>query len=127
MPWQTEGDSVGFSGPLADLMGLVMTAYDQDTESGACDVAPGVYVTATAIVLREIVLESLAGDAEASDFLERVSDALHEDDDGNVEIATFALLDDVAEHISPEGLEAWMGAQEVRAAILDLAMTAFPA
>lgn len=127
MPWQTEGDNVNFSGALADLMAVIMTAYDQDAEAGTCDVTPGTYVTATAIVLREIVLESLAEEPDASEFLERVSASLHEDEDGNVEIATFALLDDVAEHISAEGLDMWLGSPEVRSAIVDLAMTAFPA
>ena len=34
MPWQSDGDNVSFSGPLADLMGMIMTAYDHDCADG---------------------------------------------------------------------------------------------
>ena len=125
MPWETEGDGIRFSGELADLMALIMTAYDQDTEAKVCDVSPGVYVTATAIVLREVILESMEPSDETADFLQRTSDAMHEDEDGAIEIATFALLDDIAENITTEALDSWMGSKQVRDAINDLAMTAF--
>jgi hypothetical protein len=128
MPWQSENGAVRFSGRLADLMGIVMTAYDQDTASGACSVAPGVYVTATATVLRELVIESLeadpqAADPEAAEYLARVSDAVHEDTDGTVHIAIFAVLDDIAEHTSSAALEAWLASPAVRDAILAVANT----
>lgn len=127
MPWSSEGDNVSFSGPLADLMGIVMTAYDQDVAADVCSVAAGVYVTATAVVLREILIESLAQDADATEFVSLISDAMEEDEDGNVQIATFVILDNAAEHISPEALEGWLGSSEVRNAIVDLATTAFSA
>ena len=37
--------------------------------------------------------------------MQRISDALHEDEDGAVHIATFELLDDIAEHIDPPALD----------------------
>jgi hypothetical protein len=126
MPWETQGDGVSFSGQLADLMAVIMTAYDQDAESKKCDVSAGVYVTASAIVLREILLETLEADDDTSEFLEFISDAMKQDDEGNVEIATFALLDQIAEHISPEALEGWIASPAAREAIIDLAMSAFP-
>ena len=36
MPWENQNGGVRFSGRLADLMAIIMTAYDQDTPSGAC-------------------------------------------------------------------------------------------
>jgi hypothetical protein len=126
MPWETEGEGVRFDGPLADFMGAIMTAYDQDVSAGVCQVSAGVYVTATAIVLRELLLESLTPDDDTREFLVRVSEAMNEDDEGNVEISTFALLDDIAEHIELEALEAWLGSSEVRDAIADVSSSAFP-
>jgi hypothetical protein len=131
MPWESENGAVRFSGRLADLMSIVMTAYDQDTVSGACDVAPGTYVTATATVLRELVIESLeaepgTGDPEAAAYLARVSDAVHEDADGTVHIAIFAVLDDIAEHTSSAALEAWLASPAVRSAIAAVATTGLP-
>ena len=127
MPWENQNDNIRFSGPLADLMGIIMTAFDQDTASGACVVSPGVYVTASAVVLREVVIESLESDAEATEFVKSISNAIHEDEDGTVRIATFELLDEIAEHISVEALEGWVGSPEVRSAINDLGTSAFPA
>jgi len=126
MPWQNHNDTISFSGPLADLMGIIMTAYDQDSAANVCDLTPGVYVTASAAVLREVLMESLKSDTDAAEFLQRVSDALEEDEDGTVRIATFELLDDIAEHISGDALEGWVGSPEVRAAIVDLGTSAFP-
>jgi hypothetical protein len=125
MPWEANGDNVSFTGQLADLMGLIMTAYDQDIESGAVGVAAGIYVTSTAIVLREIVLENLEGNPDAEEFLERVSDSLTEAEDGTITISTFALLEDVAEHIDPAAVEAWIGDPAARAAIAELGTNAF--
>jgi len=131
MPWESENGAVRFSGPLADLMAIVMTAYDQDTASGACQVAPGTYVTASASLLREVVIESLEAEPgtpepEAVAYLNRVSDAVHEDADGTVHIAIFAVLDDIAEHTSSSALEAWMASPAVRQAILAVATTGLP-
>lgn len=128
MPWHSENGSVRFSGRLADLMGIIMTAYDQDTAAGACQVAPGAYVTATATVLRELVIESLEADPQASDpaaaaYLARVSDAVHEDADGRVHIEIFAVLDEIAEHTSSPALEAWLASKAVRDAILAVTST----
>ena len=122
MPWESEDGAVRFSGPLADLMVVVMTAYDQDTASGACDVAAGTYVTAAASVLREVTIESLEAESgapspEAAAYLARVSDAVHEDADGTVHIAIFAVLDDIAEHTNSAALEAWLSSPAVRDAI----------
>jgi hypothetical protein len=113
-------------------MAIVMTAYDQDTASGACNVAPGAYVTASASVLREVVIESLEAetgtpDPEALAYLERVSDAVHEDAEGRVHIEIFAVLDDIAEHTSLAALEAWIASPAVRDAILAVATTGLPA
>ena len=125
MPWESEGDSVKFSGPLADLMGIVMTAYEHDCVDGTGRPTAGEYVTASAVVLREVLLENLEEQGDTSEFFERISDALAEDEDGNVHIATFALLDDIAEQIAPEALDAWLSADPVRSAIMELATTAF--
>ena len=122
---KTEGDNVSFSGPLADLMATIMTAYDQDCPDGACGISPGEYVTASAVVLREILLENLEGNTEAEEFLEHISDALQEDENGTVSIATFALLDETAEHIDAIALETWLSSPHARAAIRDLAESAF--
>ena len=131
MPWENHDGGIRFSGRLADLMAIIMTAYDQDTLSGACQVAPGTYVTAAASVLREVVIESLEADPQSDDpeataYLQRVSDAVHEDDDGNVQIAIFAVLDDIAEHTSSAALEAWLASPAVREAILAVATTGLP-
>ena len=131
MPWTTENGGVRFSGHLADLMAIVMTAYDQDAASGACDVAPGTYVTATATVLRELVIESLEADSESAGpqgaaYLERISGAVTQDADGTVRIAIFAVLDDIAENTSAPALEAWLGTPAVRDAILKVATTGLP-
>lgn len=131
MPWTAENGGVRFSGPLADLMAVIMTAYDIDTAVGACDVAPGTYVTAAATVLRELVIEALEADPEASGpegaaYLQRVSDAVSEDADGTVHIAIFAVLDDIAENTAIPALEAWLAAPPVRDAILKVATTGLP-
>jgi hypothetical protein len=126
MPWENvEDDSVSFSGPLADLMGLIMTAFDQDYPDGSYDVTAGEYVTAAAVVLREVLIENLEQQGDASEFFQRISDALSEDEDGNIQIATFALLDDIAEQIDPGALDTWLGSAVVRSAIMELATTAF--
>jgi hypothetical protein len=124
MPWESKGDSVSFSGPLADLMGAIMTAYEQDFP-GAETPTAGEYVTATAVVLREILLENMEERGDSGEFFDRVSDSLSEDEDGNVQIATFSLLDDIAEQITTEALDQWLSAPQVRAAIMELASTAF--
>jgi len=125
MPWNQEGDNVSFSGPLVELMGLLMTAFEHDYPDGAKRPTAGEYVTASAVVLREVLLENLEERGDQSEFFERISDALSEDEDGNVHIATFELLDDIADHIEPDALEAWVGADSVRGAIMELATTAF--
>jgi hypothetical protein len=131
MPWESVNGTVRFSGRLADLMAIVMTAYDQDTASGALDVVPGTYVTACASVLREVVIESLEADLgtpdpEAIAYLARVSDAVHEDADGTVHIEIFAVLDDIAEHTNTAALEAWLGSPAVRDAIRAVATSSPP-
>ncbi len=40
-------------------------------------------------------------------------------------IATFELLDDMAEHIDPPALDFWLGSMSIRSAIVELATTAF--
>jgi hypothetical protein len=125
MPWEADGDGVRFSGHLTDLMTLIMTAYDQDAESGAITASPGVYVTATAVVLREILLEALADQPDAEEFLQRASDSLTEDDDGTVTMQTFQLLDDIAEHIESIAYEQWLADPAARAAIAEVAGSAF--
>jgi len=102
-----------------------MTAYDQDCAEGAGRPSAGEYVTATAVVLREVILENFETDPEAAEFVEHISDALTEDEDGTVHIATFEMLDEIAEHIEPPALEHWLGSASVRGAILELATTAF--
>ena len=125
MPWEADGDGIRFSGHLTDLMTLIMTAYDQDTESGAIAASPGVYVSATAVVIREILLETLADDPEAAEFLQRASDSLSESDDGTVTMQTFQLLDDVAEHIENIAYEKWLSDPAVRAAIAEVTGNTF--
>ena len=125
MPWSSEGDNVSFSGPLADLMGIIMTAYDQDVAAGTCTVSAGIYVTATAVVLREVVIESLEGHAEAADFLAFMEGTLHEEDDGTVQISTLPMLDSIAEHIDTVALEGWLGSPAIREAIAGLSVSAF--
>jgi len=125
MPWSSEGDNVSFSGPLADLMGIIMTAYDQDVAAGTCAVSAGVYVTAAAVVLREVIIESLEGNPDAAEFLEFLEGTLHEEDDGTVQIATLPMLDRIAEHIETHALEGWLGSSAVRSAIAELSTTAF--
>ena len=125
MPWSSEGDNVSFSGPLADLMAIIMTAYDQDVAAGTCDVSAGVYVTSAAVVLREVVIESLEGHTDAAEFLEFIEGTLHEEDNGTVQISTLPMLDRIAEHIDTTALEGWLGAPAVREAIAELSTTAF--
>ena len=125
MPWTSEGDNVSFSGPLADLMGIIMTAYDQDVAAGTCTVTAGVYVTAAAVVLREVVIESLEGHTDAAEFLEFMEGTLHEEDDGTVQISTLPMLDSIAEHIDTAALEGWLGAPAIRDAIAELSVSAF--
>jgi hypothetical protein len=125
MPWEADGDGIRFSGHLTDLMTVIMTAYDQDTAAGTITATPGVYVTATAIVLREVMLESLAEQPDAVEFLQRVSDSLEEDEDGTVTIETFQLLDDVAEHIEAIAWERWLADPSARAAIAEVAGNTF--
>ncbi len=125
MPWSSEGDNVSFSGPLADLMGIIMTAYDQDVAAGTCTVSAGVYVTAAAVVLREVVIESLEGHTEATEFLEFIEGALHEEDNGTVQISTLPMLDRIAEHIDHIALEGWLGTPAIRDAIAELSVSAF--
>ena len=125
MPWQTDGDRVSVSGHLADLMATIMTAYDRDFPGGALGVSAGEYVMAAAMVLLEILIENLEGNEDATEFLARVSDTLSEDEDGNISIQTFALLADAAEHIDSIALASWLSAPVARAAIRELAATAF--
>jgi hypothetical protein len=125
MPWEADGDGIRFSGHLTDLMSLIMTAYDQDTESGAVTATPGVYVTATAVVIREIILETLSSQPEAEEFVQQASESLHEADDGTVTMQAFELLDNVAEHIESVAYERWLSDPAVRAAIAEVTSTAF--
>jgi len=123
MPWEAEAEGIRFSGPLVDLMGLIMTAYEEETAAGTVDVVPGVWVTASAIVLREILLE-VPTDAISEPLIERVSSAMHEDEDGVVTIDTFAMLDDVADHVELEPLTHWLSDPAIRGAIADVTNSA---
>ena len=125
MPWEADGDGIRFSGHLTDLMTVIMAAYEEDTAAGTITASPGVYVTATAIVIREILLETLAEQPDAKEFLDRASATLEEDDDGTVSIQTLALLDDVAEHIEAIAYEQWLADPAVRAAIAEVGGNAF--
>ena len=125
MPWETDGDGIRFSGHLTDLMTLIMTCYDQDTEAGTVTATPGVYVTAAAIVMREILIEALADQPDAEEFLARASDSLHEAEDGTITMQTFQLLDDIAEHIEAIAYEQWLSDPAARAAIAEVASNAF--
>lgn len=124
MPWEhVNGDNISFSGPLADLMNMIMAAYEEDCPTG--DIQAGVYVTAAAAVLREVLLENLENDPEAADFVEFISGTLKEDEDGTIRIMTFELLDETAEHIAPEALQHWLGLHQVRSAIIELSTDVF--
>lgn len=125
MPWETDGDLVRFTGPLSDLMDQVMTAYDEDTQSGSIEVASGAYATATAIVLREVLLEGLAGREEAAELLSRLNDAFEETGEGTVAVKTLAILDDIAEHIAADAWEQWLVDPGARAAIREVAGNTF--
>jgi hypothetical protein len=125
MPWETEGDGIRFSGHLTDLMTEIMGAYNEDVAGGAMTADQGVYVTAVAIVLREILLEQLASEPDAAEFLERVGDTLQESPDATVTMQTFALLDDVAEHIEEVAWRQWLADPAARAAIGDVTANAF--
>jgi voltage-gated potassium channel Kch len=125
MPWESVDGGIRFSGHLTDLMTTLMSGYDADTEAGKITAEPGVYITAAAIVIREILLEQLASSPEAAEFLDRVGDSLTEDPDGTVSIQTFALLDDVAEHIERVAWEQWLADPAARAAIAEVASNAF--
>ena len=125
MPWETEGDGIRFSGLLTDLMTAVMTAYDEDKAAGTVSVDPGAYVTATAVVLREIVIEALAEQTDAAEFVDKISDSLEEDEDGTIAIQTFSILDDIAEHIEPVAWHQWIADPGARAAIAEVSSNAF--
>jgi hypothetical protein len=120
MPWEADNDGIRLSGHVTGLMTLIMTAYDADAASGAIAATPGAYVTAAAIVIREILLETLADVPDAEEFLERIGTALEEDEDGTVTIQTFELLDDVAEHIEAAAWEQWLADPAARAAIAEI-------
>jgi hypothetical protein len=123
MPWEAEADGIRFSGPLVDLMSLIMTAYEEETAASKVDVVPGVWVTASAIVLREILLEVPADEISAP-LIERVSDAMQEDEDGVVTIDAFAMLDDVADHVELVPLSRWLSDPAIRDAIADVTNSA---
>jgi hypothetical protein len=126
MPWETEGEVVRFSGNLSELINRVMAAYEQDSAKSTAAVSSGVYVTATAIVLREILLEALAEEAEAADFLQRLDEAFEEQEDGTVTVQTLAILEDVAEHIEPTAWQGWLADEAAREAILEVAGSTAP-
>ena len=123
MPWDIEDEGIRFSGPLVDLMGLIMTAYEEETAKGELAVSQGVYVTAAAVVLREILLEA-PPEPGSAELVARVTDYLHEDEDGVISIDTFALLDDMADHIEPAALRLWLDDPAARAAIADVTANA---
>jgi hypothetical protein len=125
MPWEAVDDGIRFSGHLTDLMQTIMAAYEEDTKNGKVTTEPGVYITASAIVIREILLEQLAKNEEAAEFLDRVGDTLHEEPDGTVRMETFGLLDDVAEHIERVAWEQWIADPAARAAIAEVSSNAF--
>jgi len=123
MPWQAENDGIRFSGPLVDLMGLILTACEQETAAGNVAVTQGVYVTAAAVVLREILLEA-PPEPGSEELITRVTDALHEDDDGVITIDTFAMLDDIADHVELPALESWLADPAARSAIAHVTASA---
>ena len=125
MPWTPEADGIRFSGPLGDLMELILTTYDEEAAAGRIAVPQGTYVTAAAVVLREILLEAPA-EPGSEELIARVSDALHEDEDGMITIDTFAMLDDMADHIELDALEHWLSDPAARAAIADVTSNALP-
>jgi hypothetical protein len=104
-----------------------MANYETDSESGVVSVSSGEYVTCSAIVLREILIESLSDAPVATEFVAQLSDAVHEDEDGVVSVQAFDMLDTIAEHISWEALETWLNDPVPRAAIADLCKSAFGA
>ena len=125
MPWEAEGNGVRFSGHLTDLMTAIVAAWDEDTASGKVTVDQGAYVSAVAIVFREILLEALVDNPDAQDFLERVGATLKENDDGTVVMDTFPLLDDVAEHIDGVAWKQWLADPAARSAIAEVTGNAF--
>ena len=125
MPWTPEADGIRFSGPLGDLMDLILTAYDEEAAAGRIAVPQGTYVTAAAVVLREILLEA-PPEPGSEELVARVSDALHEDEDGMITIDTFATLDDMADHIELDALRHWLADPAARAAIADVTSNALP-
>ena len=125
MPWEADGDGIRFSGHLTDLMSLIIDAYETDSAAGVITAPPGVYVTATAIVLREILLDTLVDQPEAAEFLARVGDALEENESGAVRIQSLAVLDDIAEHIEDVAWQQWVAEPSVRAAIAEVAGNTF--
>jgi hypothetical protein len=125
MPWEVEAEGIRFSGPLVDLMSLIMTAYDEENAAGRVAVLQGTYVTAATIVLREILLAA-PPEPGSEELVARVTDALREDDDGVVTVDTFAMLDDMADHIELDAFERWLADPAVRAAIAEVTESAIP-
>ena len=123
MPWENEAEGIRFSGPLVDLMELILGAWTAETEAGRVDVSQGVWVTASAIVIREVLLE-IEPDETSEPLVERVSAAMHQDEDGVVTIDTFAMLDDVADHVDMAVLALWLADPSLRAAIADVTNSA---
>jgi len=125
MPWEPEGEGIRFSGNLAELMNHVMANYEEDTEAATVTTTPGVYATASAIVLREIIIEALEEQPETEEFLARLSAGVSEDDEGYVEVQTLAILDDVADHIEDAAWQAWLADSGVRAAVAEVCDNTF--
>lgn len=126
MAWEMNGDDVRFTGPIADLMTVIMNHYEEDAATPEFDgVEPGVYVTAVAVVLREVLLESLEENEEAAEFVARITGAVAEDEGGNINVATLDLLDDIAEHIDLDAVTRWFTDPTVRSAMIDLVNEAF--
>jgi hypothetical protein len=125
MPWTADGDSVSFTGPLADLMTLIMGAYEEGPGTAEDAPSAGAFITATAVALRGSLMDGLAEDTEAAEFVQRIDACLTENEDGSVTVSTFELLDDIADHIDLEPLQGWLTAPDIRGAIAQMAVEAF--
>jgi hypothetical protein len=104
-------------------MSQILAAHGEEMAAGRISVAQGTYVTAAAIVLREILLE-VPPEHGAEEFLERVNGSVHEDEDGVVTVDTFAMLDDIADHVELYALTGWLADPTVRKAIAEVTESA---
>ncbi|MBI5231574.1 MAG: hypothetical protein HY876_05345 [Coriobacteriales bacterium] len=123
MPWEVEDETITFTGPLGDLMPLIIDPYESDPAVFGT-VSPATYATAAAVVLRSLFMEQLADNREAADFVARLRGYVHEDESG-LAVETFQILDDIAEHIEPDGLAELLEGEEINRVIAELATSGF--